>query len=111
MTKAEVLQAWNVITAVINSSNLWSNNRQEAEQAASLLREAALKSIPGDPVGLCDTDITAITSFELSGVPKGNIIILTDANNVGIQVYKIQTTTAATILKFASNTLLKGKPF
>jgi hypothetical protein len=46
MNKQDVMNAWNIVTAVINSSNLWSNNRQEAEQAASLLRETALKAIP-----------------------------------------------------------------
>lgn len=45
-TKREILQAHNVISAVINSSNLWSNNRNEAETAATLLRDTALKAIP-----------------------------------------------------------------
>jgi hypothetical protein len=102
MTKAEVLQAWNVITAVINSSNLWSNNRQEAEQAASLLREAALKSVSGDPVGLGNTDVTAVTSAEIPHSLEGNIILSMKDGKADIQVYKLPIEQAALVLRVAA---------
>jgi hypothetical protein len=45
-TKPEILEAYNKVYTVIQSGNLWINLRNEAEKAATLLRDNALKAIP-----------------------------------------------------------------
>lgn len=44
----DILQAHNKVSSAIHLAKLWSDNRNECEKAATLLRDTALKAIPAD---------------------------------------------------------------
>jgi hypothetical protein len=49
-TRTDILNAHNKVSSAIQVAQLWSDNRNEAEKAATLLRDTALKAIPGPEV-------------------------------------------------------------
>lgn len=100
----DILQAHNKVSSAIQVAKLWSDNRNECEKAATLLRDTALKAIPeqSEPVGLAGTNITAVRSFDMAQVEDGNIIITVKDGVVSVQVYKMRAIMAPAVLEYSA---------